>query len=230
MALRTCQQQEQREQHDNYPSLRLWYLDHHFWRAECVRLALFMGRVPYEDRRVGYDELYGSGMLTFGTFPALEVNGKPIAQTHAMAAFVGKLTGFYPQDIWLQAKVDEVFGGLTDATDLITGTMRIKDPQQKMRTRAQMASNEGRLTMLLNGIEELLRQNGGNGYAAGESLTVADLALWRAVGWISSGVLDGIPPEYVARFFPLLHKLHLQVDALPEVAEWKRRNPHHYRR
>jgi len=218
------------EQEAQYPNLRLWYLDHHFWRAECVRLCLFIARVPFEDKRVGYDELYGSQMLTFGTFPALEVNGQPIAQSHAMAAYVGKLTGFYPQDIWLQAKVDEVFGGLTDATDLITGTMRIKDPQQKIRTRAHMASSEGRLTMMLSGLENLLAQNGGNGYVAGDSLTVADFALWRAVGWISSGVLDGIPRDYVARTFPLLNKLHLQVDALPEVGEWKRHNPHHYRR
>merc|ERR1719236_189364 len=127
-----------------FPALRLWYLDHNFWRAECVRLCLFMGDIPFEDKRVGYDELYGSGMLTFGTFPALEVNGRPIAQTHAMAAYCGKLTGFYPQDLWLQAKVDEAFAGLTDATDLITSTMGIRDPQQKLSTRQKMAQSDSR--------------------------------------------------------------------------------------
>lgn len=214
----------------SHPDLKLWYLDHHFWRAECVRLCLFMGGVPFEDKRVGYDELYGSGMLTFGTFPALEVNGKPIAQTHAMAAFCGKLTGYYPEDIWQQAKVDEVFAGLTDVTDLITGTMGIRDPQQKIQARRQMIQKDGRATMLLSGVESILVQNGRNGLVAGEKITVADLALWRAVNWISCGTLDGIPTDYIARSFPTLWKCHTQIDALPKVQEWKKRNPHHYRR
>jgi glutathione S-transferase len=189
-----------------------------------------MGGVPFEDKRVGYDELYGSGMLTFGTFPALEVNGRPIAQTHAMAAYAGKLTGYYPNDPWLAAKVDEIFGGLTDATELITGTMSIRSPDQKIQVRQQMCQRDGRLTMLLSGVESVLAQNGGNGYTAGDSLTVADLALWRAVNWMSCGTLDGIPRDYISKCFPHLWKLHLAVDAIPKVQDWKQRNPHQYRR
>merc|ERR1719229_2125384 len=113
-----------------FPHLRLWYLDHHFWRAECVRVCLFMHDVPFEDKRVGYDELYESGTLTFGTFPALEVDGRPIAQTHAIAVFAGKLAGLYPCDPWMQAKVDEIFAGLSDATNFITGTLSIRDTAQ----------------------------------------------------------------------------------------------------
>lgn len=213
-----------------YPELRLWYLDHHFWRAECVRLCLFMGGVPFEDKRVGYDELYGSGMLTFGTFPSLEVNGKPIAQTHAMAAFSGRLTGMYPNDPWLAAKVDEIFGGLTDATDLVTGTMGIRDSNQKIQARQQMCQRDGRLTMLLSGIESVLAQNGGNGLSAGESITVADLALWRAVNWLSCGTLDGIRTDYIQRHFPNLWSVHCNIDNQPQVQEWKQRNPRHYRK
>jgi len=196
-----------------FPTLRLWYLDHPFWRAECVRMSLHIAGVPFEDKRVGYNELYGSGMLTFGTFPALEVNGRSIAQTHAMAAYVGKLTGFYPEDPWLAAKVDEVFGGLTDATDLITSTMGIRDPNRKVQTRMQMTQPDGRLTMLLNGLESLLQQNGSNGLVAGDKITVADFALWRAVGWISSGCLDGIALDYIPSNFPNLAKLYSLIDS-----------------
>merc|ERR1712232_717640 len=199
------------------------------WRAECIRLCCFVGNVPLDDKRVGYDELYGSGMLTFGTFPALEVNGKPIAQTHAMAAFCGKLTGLYPQDFWEQAKVDEVFAGLTDVTDLITGTMSIRNPQQKIASRMQMIQENGRATMLLAGLEAVLKQNGGNGYVVGQTFTIADLALWRAVNWISCGTLDGIPGDYIARRFPTLWRCHTQVEGLPKVQQWKLKNPRHYR-
>lgn len=212
-----------------YPKLTLWYLDHHFWRAECVRLCLTMGGVPFEDKRVGYDELYGSGMLTFGTFPALEVDGRPISQSHAMAAYCGKLTGFYPEDIWLQAKVDEAFGGLTDATDLVTGTMGIRDPERKIQTRTAFCAPDGRLTMLLSGIESLLVQNGSNGFIAGKSVTVADLAIWRYVGWLSGGVLDGIAKDYIANTFPNMWKLHTNLDQYPEIQAWKKKQSHQYR-
>ena len=68
-----------------YPSLKLIYLDHHYWRAECARLALFMSGIPFEDARMNYDEMYGSGALTFGTFPALVVGGTLLAGGGAAA-------------------------------------------------------------------------------------------------------------------------------------------------
>lgn len=59
-------------------------------------------------------------------------------------------------------------------------------------------------------------------------LSVADLALWRAVGWFSSGTLDGIPAAYIRSSFPMVWSLHVAVDQLPKVIAWKAQNPHHY--
>ena len=68
------------------PPLKLIYLDHHYWRAEAPRVALFMANVPYEDARMDYEGMYSSGALTFGTFPALVVGGKgTLNQTQAIA-------------------------------------------------------------------------------------------------------------------------------------------------
>ena len=87
------------------------------------------------------------------------------------------------------------------------------------------------MTMLLNGLESLLAQNSSaSPYVAGDTLSVADLALWRAVGWLSSGVLDGIPPSFVQSTFPRLWALHTSVDLEPKVAEWKAKHPRHYAR
>merc|ERR1740138_1731169 len=94
------------------PPLKLIYLDHHYWRAECARVALSISNVPFEDARMGYDDMYASGALTFGTFPALVVGGKGVInQTQAIAAYVGKLTGLYPTDPFMQAKCDEAIDG-----------------------------------------------------------------------------------------------------------------------
>jgi len=213
------------------PQLKLIYLDHHYWRAECVRLALYLADVPFEDARMGYEDMYASGALTFGTFPSLVVGGKGcINQTQAIASYVGKLTGFYPADPFLQAKADEVIDGLTDISDLVTDTMQERDPQRKIQWRQHLVSEKGRMTMLFNGLETLCQQNGSNSRVAGAELTVSDLAVWRAVGWFSSGTIDGIPRDWIQKWFPKLYAVHAAVDAMPKVKQWKAAHPHHYRR
>tara|TARA_B110001452_G_scaffold266603_1_gene273906 strand:- start:1130 stop:1825 length:696 start_codon:yes stop_codon:yes gene_type:complete len=214
------------------PALKLIYLDHHYWRAECTRVACHIADIPLEDARMGYDGMYASGALTFGTFPALVVEGKGVInQTQAIARYVGQLAGLYPSDPFLAAKADEAIDALTDVSDLVTATMQERDPQRKIRWRQALIAQDGRMTMILSGIESLLKQNSANSatHVAGASLSVADLALWRAVGWLSSGVIDGIPPTYIASAFPRLWALHVAVDARPKVVEWKRAHPRHYK-
>jgi len=218
---------------NNIPQLKLIYLDHHYWRAECARVALHISGVPFDDARMDYDGMYSSGALTFGTFPALVVGGKGVLnQTQAIARYVGSITGMYPTDPFLAAKCDEAIDGLTDISDLITATMQERNPQRKIQWRQSLVAPNGRMTMLLNGLETVLKQNGASPvpYVAGNSLTVSDLALWRAVGWISSGILDGIPQTYIRDTFPNLWALHVAIDQDPKVMEWKAKNPHHYRR
>ena len=38
------------------------------------------------------------------------------------------------------------------------------------------------------------------GFYVGSSLTIADLAMYRLVGWISGGVLDGLPTNLVESY------------------------------
>jgi len=212
------------------PKMKLIYLDHHYWRAECSRVALFLADIPFEDARMSYEKMYASGALTFGTFPSLVVEGKgTINQTQAIAAYVGKLSGFYPSDPFLQAKADEAIDALTDVSELVTATMQERDPQRKIKWRQHLISSNGRMTMILSGLEALCHQNGFNGRIAGCDLTVSDFAIWRAVGWLSSGVIDGIHPTYIQSSFPGLWAVHVAVDALPKLAAWKAAHPHQYR-
>jgi prostaglandin-H2 D-isomerase / glutathione transferase len=182
---------------------------------------------------MSYEGMYGSGALTFGTFPALVVGGKGVLnQTQAIARYVGHLTGLYPSDPFLSAKCDEAIDGLTDVSELVTATMQERNPQRKIQWRQALVAPDGRMTMLLRGLESLLNQNGASPipYVAGNTVSVADLALWRAVGWISSGVLDGIPPTYIQSSFPLMWALHSALDVDPKISEWKAQHPHHYAR
>ena len=161
-----------------------------------------------------------------------------------MATYSGKLAGLYPKDDdWLAAKCDEVINGCTDVTVTIGGTMRIQDAEEKARARAALIASDGRLTMHLKGLEKLLVENQGRTDAesqkkgpdgdslvvsVGDSLTVADLAVWRLVGWLSSGTIDGIPGDYVTKNFPFLAALIASVDKHAGVVSWKAKYPEFY--
>ena len=209
-------------------SLKLYYGDMPFWRAECVRIGLFVGDVPFEDvRDQKRADLIAAGKLAFGAVPVLEADGKMLSQTQAMAVYAGKLAGIHPEDPWEAAKVDECLNGCTDVTGTIGATFRLPDAE-KASARAALIADGGRLALHLGGLERICVENGSCGFAVGSALTVADLAIWRLVGWISSGVIDGIPTEYVGDAFPALSKLVASVSSHPKVAEWKQMHPKHY--
>ena len=50
-------------------------------------------------------------------------------------------------------------------------------------------------------------------------MSVADLAIWRLLGWIISGKLAYIPTTLLDTF-PKLAKLYKRVDSHPKVQEW----------
>ena len=205
--------------------VRLSYLNHPFWRGECLRIALKMGKVPFSDDRLEWGALCQKGWFP-GCMPVLEVDGRVIGMEPQVATFVGKMVGLYPADAPSIEAFDLVFAVLTYITDTLTGVQE-RDPQRKIAIRMELVSANGLVTQSLAHLEQLCR-NGAAGFVAGEALTVADLACWRACGWLSSGILDGVPHNYVSKSFPRLMEHHSRVHALPEVQEWMRAHPAHY--
>ena len=121
-------------------SLKLYYGDMPFWRAEVVRLALHIGEVAFEDvRDQSRVDLIAAGKLTFGAVPVLEADGRILSQTQAMAVYAAKLANLHPEDAWEAAKVDECINGCTDVTSTIGMTFRLSD-DEKMAARAPLAS------------------------------------------------------------------------------------------
>ena len=205
--------------------LKLIYPDLPFWRAETSRIALFIGGIDFEDLRPSREEIAKmrtEGVFPFGQLPVLQVDGKTIAQTGAIARFCGKLSGLYPSDNdFNAAKVDEVIDLATDITLRIRPALKEQDPEKSMEMRRELV--ETVLPYWLGLLETLLEKNGKTGYFVDDSLTVADLAAWRLCGWISGGVIDGIP-ETILNNFPLINAHQNQISNLPKVAEWLGKN------
>src|SRR6185295_17491389 len=77
-------------------TLKLTYFDMHAGRGEVARIALFIGGVTYEDRRVKFQDWPAMKASTpFGAMPILEVDGQEVVESNGINRFVGKLTGLY---------------------------------------------------------------------------------------------------------------------------------------
>merc|ERR1712064_151872 len=110
------------------PAIKLYYGQFPFWRAEVSRLALHLGNVPFENVNVNATpetraSLIEAGKSPLGQFPTMEVDGKIVCQTGAIARYCGKQGGFYPRDDDIAAaKIDEIIDTATDITLVVGAT------------------------------------------------------------------------------------------------------------
>merc|ERR1711953_1132856 len=199
--------------------LVLHYFDFPFWRAEVCRLALHLGKVEFEDKKIkDFAEFKASGIAPLGQAPILEVDGKVVAQTGAIARYCGKVSGFYPKDDdFAAAKIDEIIDTATDITNLIGTTMRMADEKEKLAARAVLAGDK--LPMYFAALEKIMVANGSTGFYVGSAMTIADIAMWRLLGWFKGGALDGIPKE-VFDAYPSVLQHYNSIDAHAEIRKW----------
>ena len=201
--------------------LRFLYFNFPFWRAEPSRLALHLGDIPFEDRRLGRDEfleMKANGDFPFGQVPVLDVDGERIAQSHGIARFCGKLAGLYPaNDALVAMRIDELMGVAEQIAGTLSPSMREKDPDKRLALRAELGSTT--LPHWLELLEQRLHANDGSDFFVGSEMTMADLIIWRLLGWLSGGILDGIPTTLLEPF-PLLAAHQSKIGDQPKIQAW----------
>ena len=207
--------------------ITLYYFKIPFWRAEVARLSLYIGNIPFEDYRIegeDYDKFKKTGELPnkkiapFKQLPVLDVDGNIFAQTGAIARFCGKLSGLYPKnDEYKAALIDQIIEGAQDINYLVTLSGRDKDPERKKTARDILASSH--LPKWFQFLENLLKQNTKSVYFVDNDLTIADLAIWRLLGWLKSGMLDGVPTTILDNY-ENLNKLREEIYKNQKVIKW----------
>ncbi len=207
--------------------ITLYYFKIPFWRAEVTRLSLFIGDIPFEDYRIeneDYDKFKKTGELPnkkiapFKQLPVLDVDGMIFAQTGAIARFCGKLSGLYPKnDDYKAALIDQIIDCAQDINYLVTLSGRDKDPEKKKTARDILANKH--LPKWFQFLENLLKQNTKSVYFVESDITIADLAIWRLLGWLKSGMLDGVPTTILDNY-ENLNKLRKEIYKHPKVIKW----------
>ena len=206
-------------------NITLIYFDFPFWRAEVSRIALFMGGVDFNDRRIGSEEFQrvkANGYLDDGTLmpfrqcPVLVVDGVSIAQTGAIARLCGKLANLYPNNNnLLAARIDQFIDFLTDLNSLISFSGKDVSDEQKLLNRKNLASGE--LKRKLGILEDNISES--DPWVTGSEITIADIAIWRIMGWMVSGTVDGFSKNLLEEF-PNIKRVCKSVDTHPKVLEW----------
>ena len=204
--------------------IKIYYSHLPFWRAEVLRVSLFIRDIPFEDIRISREEfihLIKTGFLPngkrspFHQLPVIEVEDKIIGQTGAIARYCGKVSNLYSDDMLKAAKIDQIIDAATDITNVVSPTIREKDQKKKMEDRKVLVNKL--LPRWFRYLENLLSEDDSIWFV--EKMTIADIAMWRLLGWLTSGIIDGIPTSVVDDF-PKLKNIHHQVHTHPKVQEW----------
>ena len=218
-------------------NVTLIYLDNPFWRIELARIPLFIGDISFNDKRITLEEfrsaketgfLKDGTKLPFNQIPCLVVDGVPIAQTGAIARFCGKLSGLYPSEDSIScALIDQFIDFVTDLTNLVyipSNSPLTED--EKIQHRRILA--EGELKRKLDMLEDNISVN--QTWIVGKEMTIADIAIWRGIGWLASDLVAGIPQPYFVNY-PKITKIFKNVDNHPKICEWVRKTyPSNYNR
>ena len=218
-------------------NVTLIYLDNPFWRIELARIPLFIGNITFNDKRIPIEEfsyaketgfLKDGTKLPFHQIPCLVVDRVPIAQTGAIARFCGKLSGLYPSEDSIScALIDQFIDFVTDLTNLVyipSNSPLTED--EKIQHRRILA--EGELKRKLDMLEDNISAN--QTWIVGKEMTIADIAIWRGIGWLASDLVAGIPQPYFVNY-PKITKIFKNVDNHPKICEWVRKTyPSNYNR
>lgn len=200
--------------------LKVTYFDFDGGRGEPARLALHIGGIAFDDRRIpGKEWPAHRDAMPFQAMPTLEVDGVVFTQSNAINRYVGKLAGLYPADTLQAFLCDEVMDAAEDIGSRIAFTMDLADDAKK-KAREELVA--GRLTRHLQQFQSKLQAAGGE-YFADRRLTVADLKVFMFTRWLRSGALDHIPKDLVDRVAPALVKHFERVSKHPKVAEYYER-------
>ena len=205
--------------------IKIYYSHTPFWRAEVIRVSLFLRNIPFEDVRISREEfinmiktgyLPNGKKVPFHQLPAIEVDGEIIGQTGAIARYCGKISNLYSNDNINAAKIDQIIDAATDITNLVSPTIREKDEQKKIEDRLLLKNKL--LPRWFTYLENILSESTSDWFVENK-MTIADIAIWRLLGWLISGIIDGIPTTIVDNY-PKLKNIHTNVHHHPKVQEW----------
>jgi glutathione S-transferase len=201
------------------PALKLTYFNIQ-GAAEKVRLALTLGRIPFEDHRVPFAEWAALKPQTpYGQLPLLSIDGgEPMAQSDAMLRYVGTLATTV-QGVPLYRAEDML--AIEEALGLVGDLQRdwrppvgiALDPSVYGHTAEKGSEEHGAIVekvrkdfmatsfpKYMGFLAAKLERGGGGFLIGGATPTIADCALVPVLNRFTSGDVDHVPKDCLESF------------------------------
>lgn len=196
---------------------KLIYFDMDGGRGEPLRIAFHAAGIDFDDHRVAFPAFQEIKKdLPFGCLPVLEIDGVAVTQSNAIARYIGRIGGLYPEDALQALYCDEAMDVIEDISHYLGPTFRLEGEALKA-AREQVV--EQRLSVFLPGLAKLLARGGGE-YFADHRLTVADLKVFVQTRWFRGGKLDHIPADLVDSVAPALAEHQARIEREPAVVNY----------
>jgi len=174
-------------------------------RGEPSRIALALSGVKFNDDRLSFKDFgakKAAGVFPFGSVPVLTLaDGSKICQSRAIARFIAKQAGLYPQNCVAAAHVDAVVDACEDLGETIMKSTRgIDNKSPEFLAKRKEVATTGKLAQSIEKLEKFVLNTGTEGFAVGNQLSLADVYLFHVISWIGSGFYDGIPADFADKF------------------------------
>jgi len=208
--------------------------------GEKVRLALNLGRIPFEDHRVAFAE-WGELKPTtpYGQLPLLTIDdGEPMAQSDAMLRYAGRLADTQGVALYPEAKaleVDEAMGlvgdvqtqwrlpvyiGMTpDKFGYDAEGFKGSEDHAAVVKKVRGAFMATEFPKLMGILTKRLEKTGAFLVPGLEGPTIADCELVPTLNRFTSGGVDTIPTDCLDAY-PVVKEYVARFMALPEVAAY----------
>ncbi|ESO13220.1 hypothetical protein HELRODRAFT_184885 [Helobdella robusta] len=196
------------------PSYKLVYFNGRA-RAETARLAFVASGIEFEDVRVEAEKWPELKPKTFsGYLPYLEVDGKVLVESMAIARFVareGKLAGGCNYE---QAQIDSIVDILSYVVEKVYKVVYYAKGEEKERLHKELVEKTAPETFKL--LEKFLQDQD---FFVHNKLSLADLHFYT--------VLESMTPAYEdwPKLSPKLKALFDRVATEPKIAEYLKKRP-----
>ncbi|KAF8374625.1 hypothetical protein PRIPAC_81054 [Pristionchus pacificus] len=195
------------------PTYKLHYFDMH-GAAEVSRQLFILSGTPFIDSRISKEQWPLFKETTpFGHLPVLEVDGRPLPQSQAIARYLAKEFGFYGktpfESAWVDALADQIKDFLTEMRPYFDVFVAGSD-KEKARVEIAMPAISKHFPFF----EKAAKDNGSNGHFVGDSLTFVDVYIADRIVTI-----DGMLPGF-ADAYPSVLAIRDKVINDPRLKEW----------
>ncbi|GMS92626.1 hypothetical protein PENTCL1PPCAC_14801, partial [Pristionchus entomophagus] len=189
--------------------------------AEVSRQLFILSGTPYEDNRISKDqwpalkEKYG-----FGELPVLEVDGKQIPQSLAIARYLAKEFGFYGANAfeaaWIDALADQAKDFISDIHPYFAIAMgMVAGDTDKAKAEIALPAIKKHFDLF----EKVAKDNGSNSHFVGSNFSYFDILISEFVFSIDSF----LPGSFDA--FPTVLAVRAKVTSIPAIKEWIEKRP-----